>query len=234
MLEAFFGQKFEKPDSEEKRIQLITQLFDAHVDFLRKSSRFPNPVVNSVFQEIWRFIGQKIIPPDKVVLTSVPFGQDIPSFQIGIVQWNKAEILQQFLQGSPNPLVQAVATIPEFTGIVFNPDVHTVNIATVFVPKNFPELFEKDPLFTLGGIAFVGHQVYDFGKGFLSLPEDSKKANIRAAAFEAEVLQTILKKAKEEGVDINVLNDYQRQLLEKFPNGINSLNKDLRYGWSFQ
>jgi|GEM_PF-4786572 len=234
MPEAFFGQKFEKPDSEEKKIQLITHLFDAHVDFLRDSSRFPNPVVNSVFQEIWGFIGQKIIPPDKVVLTSVPLGQNIPSFQIGIVQWNKAEMLNQFLRGSSNPLVQAVATIPEFTGIVFNHNIHTVNIATVFVPENFPELFEDNPLFTLGGIALVGHQVYDFGKGFLSSSEDSQNANIRASAFEAEVLITILRLAKKENIDLQIQNDYQQQLLKDFPNGINSLTPELKYGWNLQ
>lgn len=97
----------------------------------------------------------------------------------------------------------------------------------LIMPVNFIDQVKEDPVFQLGIIAYMSSQTRDFYTGRIK-GDNSEEINIRARAFEAEALLTLRKMAEKEGITLH-FNDLQRKILEKFPEGLNSLPAGSNY-----
>jgi hypothetical protein len=91
----------------------------------------------------------------------------------------------------------------------------TFQQAVIRVPEDWLELFLDDPIYQLGGVLYTGSQAVDFYNGRLG--GDPNKSSDLAQAHEAEILRL----ASQEFPSYQ-LDSYQRKLLEKFPQGLNS------------
>jgi len=91
------------------------------------------------------------------------------------------------------------------------------------VPVNWLELFQDDPIYQLGGALYTGSQAVDFYNGRLTT--DPNNSCALAQAHEAELLRLATREFPSYQLD-----SYQMQLLEKFPQGLNSPRaKELLY-----
>ena len=91
--------------------------------------------------------------------------------------------------------------------------------AIVLIPKQWPKMVEDDPFMQLGAILFVGAQAVDFYNDRL-LGDDG--AQRRWQAYEAELLHSLkvtLPSWKP--------NEYQREILARFPDGLDSKGVEL-------
>ena len=84
----------------------------------------------------------------------------------------------------------------------------------VLMPKAWPKMVEADPFMQLGALCFVGVQIVDFYNDRLF---GDNGARVRWQAYEAELLRTL-----QETLPQWSPNEYQRQLLTKYPRGIDS------------
>lgn len=82
----------------------------------------------------------------------------------------------------------------------------------IFVPPKWNELLQRDPVFQVGALVFVGSQVVDFYNERLY---EGVIMQIRARAYEAEYLREIQRMSPK-----YALNEYQEELLRQFPDGL--------------
>jgi hypothetical protein len=87
--------------------------------------------------------------------------------------------------------------------------------ALTFVPYAWPEMIKADPTHELGAIITVGSQSVDFYNNKLLSEEDSKISKKRSLSYEAEFIHIL-------SLSGHNLNDYQKQVLAKYPNGFDS------------
>jgi hypothetical protein len=97
----------------------------------------------------------------------------------------------------------------------------------LYIPKCFVEDVAETPEQQIGIIASVMSQCRDYFCGKYNA-QNSKNTQIRALAYQAEALNTLVKLAKEEKVVLN-LSDFQIGLLSEFPNGLADLEEWLWY-----
>ena len=95
--------------------------------------------------------------------------------------------------------------------------------AMIKVPQDWLEVFLDDPVFQLGGALFAGSQAVDFYNGvFATDPDGSHEL---ASAHEAELIKLALYE-----FPTYQLDDYQKQLLDLYPEGLNTPRaKELLY-----
>jgi hypothetical protein len=120
--------------------------------------------------------------------------------------------------------------------ITLKPEIPTVTFAVgllppqsslmpvIVFPSNYLEQIRENPLQALGGVVFIASQVRDFVYHQLE-PQRSLK---RAHAFEVEFLRVMCLHHEHEGL-LWEPNDYQRSILEEYPDGLASLASDLVY-----
>ena len=84
--------------------------------------------------------------------------------------------------------------------------------ALAFAPHAWPEMVDEDAPHELGAIIAVGSQAVDFYNSKILSDNDSKVSKERSLSYEAEFILML---------DSNghTLNEYQRQVLNKYPNG---------------
>jgi hypothetical protein len=87
--------------------------------------------------------------------------------------------------------------------------------AMIRVPQDWIDAFLDDPIFQLGGALYAGSQAVDFYNGIFTADPDV--SGELAAAHEAEVIKLALYEFPTYEID-----DYQRQLLQLYPEGLNS------------
>lgn len=93
----------------------------------------------------------------------------------------------------------------------------TVHEAIIWLPQNYAEKAVNDRLFHMGGIAFCASQCRDFYNGkILGNGVDVKR---RALGYESEFLHTIAQAEEFKP------NDWQKQVLDEFPDGIASVQQ---------
>ena len=133
----------------------------------------------------------------------------------------------------PNDRVRAIASVVwDLVGhkevlVALGPDVPTLSFTAirfdkaddavkgvVLVPKKWPQMVDEEVFMQLGAILFVGSQVVDFYNGKLIGNTDAPG---RCRAYEAELLRTLVQAAPDWKP-----NDYQRQILDKYPAGLDS------------
>ena len=131
----------------------------------------------------------------------------------------------------PNDRIRALARVVwDLIGnkhalVALGPDVPTLSFTAmrlrsevrgiVLIPKSWPQMVEEDGSFMqLGAILFVGAQVVDFYNDRLF---GDPAARGRWHAYEAELLRTL-----RQLLPSWKPNDYQRQALEKYPDGLDS------------
>lgn len=101
----------------------------------------------------------------------------------------------------------------------------------LILPQPLVPAVNENPAMQLGAVAFTASQVRDYWTGKLT---EEKRSGLeenclqRAYAFEAEVLLTLLKMAQDEGKKLE-LNNYQTEILNRFPLGLESLDPSLNY-----
>jgi hypothetical protein len=99
----------------------------------------------------------------------------------------------------------------------------TFEQAVIRVPVDWLDMFLEDPIYELGGVLYTGSQAVDFYNGRLTLDPNTSAA--LAQAHEAEMLRLAIQEFPAYHLD-----EYQKQLLEKFPEGLNSPRaKELLY-----
>jgi len=86
--------------------------------------------------------------------------------------------------------------------------------ALVFAPHNWVDMVKEDPLMQLGAIIFVSSQAVDYYNGILTGRIDAAIAKDRAKSYEAEYLRMMMLNHR--------LNEYQRSILVKYPDGFDS------------
>lgn len=89
----------------------------------------------------------------------------------------------------------------------------------VLIPKAWPQMIEADPFMQLGAILFAGVQVVDFYNNRLVGDPGARR---RWDAYEAELLRTL--SAWLPGWQPN---EYQREALERCPDGLDTTGVDL-------
>lgn len=85
--------------------------------------------------------------------------------------------------------------------------------AVIQVPEDWLLMFQDDPIYQLGGVLYTGSQAVDFYNGRLDLHTSAALAQ----AHEAELLRLTTR-----AFPAYELDQYQRQLMERFPKGLNS------------
>lgn len=84
--------------------------------------------------------------------------------------------------------------------------------ATILIPENWVKMATKEPVMAFGSVIFTGSQAVDFFNGRVRV-ESTERIGERAQSYEASMLL---------GYPAAGLNDYQRELLEKYPHGYDS------------
>lgn len=109
-----------------------------------------------------------------------------------------------------------VALGPDVTSLSFTVMRHgTVDQGLVLIPKNWPEMVDEDRFMQLGAILFVGTQVVDFYNDRLI---GDLTAGPRWEAHEAELLRTLARILPMSWQP----NEYQRGVLRRYPDGLDS------------
>ncbi|HSX23376.1 MAG TPA: hypothetical protein VLE97_11435 [Gaiellaceae bacterium] len=136
----------------------------------------------------------------------------IPSDRIqslGRVVWD--------LVGHKQVLVALGPEVPSLTFTVMGYKGHQQGV--VLVPKDWPTKVEDDPFLQLGAIVFVGAQIVDFYNDRLVGDPTSR---VRSYAYEAELLHALA------GILASWSpNEYQRELMKKYPSGLDSSGVEL-------
>ncbi len=166
----------------------------------------------------------------EVNITDLPV--DDPVAQIGNVCerlfTDGVDVLRSLI---PNERVRALSRVVwDLIGnkralVALGPDVPTLSFTAmrlqdtvkgiVLIPKQWPQMVEEDTSFMqLGAILFVGVQVVDFHNDRL-IGDPGAKA--RSRAYEAELLHTLARTLPSWKP-----NDYQRQILDSYPEGLDS------------
>ena len=96
--------------------------------------------------------------------------------------------------------------------------------AIILLPQTWPAMMAQDPIMQVGAMVFVGSQARDFHRGLIRSIAGSEMAKMRAKAYEAEYLKTCLSLS----IGSPTFNEYQREVLAMFPNGLTS-RPDLAY-----
>ncbi len=96
-------------------------------------------------------------------------------------------------------------------------------LGVIMVPFEWDKMCQEDRYMQLGGLVFVGSQCADYFHEKVSEATGDRPAMARARAYEAEYLRTI------QGFSGVRFNDYQKRVLEAFPQGLDSLPQHLRY-----
>jgi len=119
------------------------------------------------------------------------------------------------LVGHKEVLVALGPDVPSlsFTAIRFDKADDQIK-GVVLVPKTWPQMVDAEPFMQLGAILFVGVQVVDFYNKRLI---GDANAPGRCCAYEAELLRTLA-----QTTPTWKPNDYQRQILDKYPAGLDS------------
>ncbi len=86
--------------------------------------------------------------------------------------------------------------------------------AMILIPRTWPQMVEDDPFMQLGAILFVGAQAVDFYNDRLFREANARR---RWHAYEAELLLTLKTLLPSWSP-----NDYQRETLARFPEGLDS------------
>jgi hypothetical protein len=113
--------------------------------------------------------------------------------------------------------------------VAMGPNVPTLSFgkygpkAIIFTPENWVDQIQKDPVYQMGAMVFVGSQAADHYNERLSTMEQGKESSRRARAYEAEYLHTIRKLVRG-----HTFNDYQKAILADMPEGLASA-KDIFY-----
>lgn len=95
---------------------------------------------------------------------------------------------------------------------------------TIYIPLDWAEQFEREPVMVRAGVLFTGSQLRDFFHGKLTPSQQSaREMLVRASAFEAEFVREL---AARRGYEPN---EHHRRLLDAFPEGIASLPAGLWY-----
>jgi hypothetical protein len=94
---------------------------------------------------------------------------------------------------------------------------------TILIPWEWAKYVRKEPYMGFGGLICIGSQARDFyNKNFNFF--DRRPVMQRAWAFEAEFLNSV----KADDPEF-VPNDYQKQVLDKYPEGLDSLPEGVWY-----
>jgi hypothetical protein len=133
------------------------------------------------------------------------------------------------LKGFPNPAIRALAAMiwdivgSKIVPTAMGPDVPTLSFvvlrnsdvheAMILVPHGWVAMVQKEPLYQLGALVFVGSQTVDHYNGRVVF--EPKAAEKRARAHEAEFLLTVKKLSP-----MTALNDWQHGVLRDFPEGL--------------
>lgn len=123
------------------------------------------------------------------------------------------------------PVVLDQWGFPSISFAVFKKD--NEECPLLIVPQDFPSQVKENPVFQLGIIAYMSSQARDFYTGRIK-GNNSEEINARARAFEAEALLTLKKMAENEGITLH-FNDFQKGILEQFPEGFGSLPAGAKY-----
>ena len=103
-------------------------------------------------------------------------------------------------------------------------------LAMIMLPTDFSQRCKDDPYMQFGAVVFLASQARDAYNGRIPPEEETarrgiaRKVHKRAHAFEAEYLLT----AQQNCNDFTP-NEYQQELLKRFPNGLDSLEPELKY-----
>jgi hypothetical protein len=97
----------------------------------------------------------------------------------------------------------------------------------LLLPSDFLEQTKEAPEVQIGIFAYMASQCRDYYCGKIT-GNNSEEINRRAQAYEAEALLTLEDIAEEEGLNLRLI-PFQKEILEKFPNGIADLEKELVY-----
>jgi len=121
------------------------------------------------------------------------------------------------LVGHKRVLVVLGSEVPSLSFTVMRRE--GVDQGIVLIPKDWPQMTEDDPFMQLGAILFVGVQAVDFYNDRLLGDQGARR---RWQAYEAELLRTLktwLPRWKP--------NDYQREILEGCPDGLDTAGVEL-------
>lgn len=94
--------------------------------------------------------------------------------------------------------------------------------AYIFMPFNYAQIFKNNATSQFGALVYIGSQCRDFYNGQFS-PLNSQDVETRALAYEAEYFRTLAT------LGPVVLDDYAKKVLDRFPEGIKSLDPALSY-----
>lgn len=104
-------------------------------------------------------------------------------------------------------------------------------VPIVLVNKDLVKLFKERPIYHCGGMVFVASQCRDFYNGKLfetsNLQQNYDRTRARSLSYEAEFLIT-MKYNTPLGIPFS-LDDYQKWVLNKYPDGLKSLPKECVY-----
>lgn len=135
------------------------------------------------------------------------------------------------LKGFPNPeLRKLMSMVWDIVGnrlvpIAMGPKVPSLSFAAmgnrkkpdgiIFLPHNWQEMIEEDPVCQLGALVFVGSQAVDYYNDRVGREPEAMMR--RARANEAEYLVTV-----REVSPGHKFNEWQLKMLEEFPEGLRS------------
>ena len=138
----------------------------------------------------------------------------------------------------PNPTINKLGSLlwdivgNQVIPVAIGPDVKTLSVAgykqgttikaEIIVPLEWEKMWKEDTLMQMGAVVYTGSKAIDIFNGKL----DSSLME-RAKMYEAEFLLTALKDVPDAD-----LNDYQKEVVASFPQGIKSKDaKKLLYEW---
>ena len=102
--------------------------------------------------------------------------------------------------------------------------------ALIMLPTDFAQRCQDDPYMQFGAVVFLASQARDAYNGRIPPEEETARKKVagkvhkRAHAYEADYLLTA-----QENCDDFTPNDYQKELLRRFPVGLGSLDPELKY-----
>jgi hypothetical protein len=141
---------------------------------------------------------------------------------------NDATTLMWRLIGNKNiPMVLDQWRFPSLVFMVIGDQTKTQRSPLFVMPVNFVDQVKENAIMQLGVVAYMASQARDYYSGALT-DKNSETVNRRARAFEAETLLTIAKMASSEGSTAK-LNEWQKNILKEFPEGLKSLPQELNY-----
>ncbi len=98
----------------------------------------------------------------------------------------------------------------------------------ILLPINYIAQVETNATSAFGALVFIGSQVRDLYNGKIT-PLDSFDTHNRASAYEAEYFLTLKNLGEKIGHPLELRCDYERELLQKYPQGLKSIDESLFY-----